>query len=149
MVLTLVASALSGKPKITINTVPGSAKIKIDGAVVGNSPITIELKTGKYKIEISKDDYLTEISTLEVTNKTRNKTYELKKSYLLPYIGSEYSVDCTEMESGNICNITVYQLPFEKYKNEAKDYINNSIINKTNLETVYFDMTANTGGKAG
>jgi hypothetical protein len=51
------AVAIPGVQKLSVNSVPDSADIEVDGAFVGSTPSVIELKTGEHTIVVHKSGY--------------------------------------------------------------------------------------------
>jgi hypothetical protein len=71
-----IASELSS---VTIKSVPDCAEISIDGKFTGNTPSTLRLKSGEYKISVKQDGYVLWERTITLSaagNITVNATLE-------------------------------------------------------------------------
>lgn len=88
----------SGKSLATVNitTAPAGANVKIDGNLMGPSPIQISLAPGLHKIEISKDGFQTKL--VDLTIKEGEKQIPL--NYLLVPNPSERSPDMIFIPAG-------------------------------------------------
>jgi len=84
--LKLVLSPVQGQLEIT--TSPAGAQVKIDGEIVGKSPLIVPESGGRYSVEISAPDRETLIDNIHVTNRrpnpSRNYQLEPRKGYLVP-----------------------------------------------------------------
>ena len=58
LIISMFFDILIGQVKISVNTIPGKARVVLDGAVMGFSPITNErVSSGEHKFEIAKEGY--------------------------------------------------------------------------------------------
>ena len=62
--------------KINISTEPGSAKVYIDDAYIGLSPIEISIEYGKHNICVKKDSYIDANLPIDINNE--NSNYDIK-----------------------------------------------------------------------
>ncbi len=142
-------NSLAKLPKTIIKTSPSGATIYINNKDYGHSPVTLELRPGTYKIKLTAEYYKTLEQTLEVTRKDSTKTFELKKTYALPYENDNYSIDCTNLVSNKICSINIYNSPVKKFEQEAREYLKKTNLKIDSKDIIVNDMTNNPGGIPG
>ena len=71
------AAAAPVQASLAIDSTPSGADIEIDGAFVGNTPSTIDVKPGSHQISVKKNGFVTWTRTLNVTGGTIHLNAEL------------------------------------------------------------------------
>jgi len=67
-----IPSEVFAEVDVNINSEPLNAEVKVDGNLVGKTPLNLKLKPGSYSIEISKSGYDTRVEKIDVRAGTRN-----------------------------------------------------------------------------
>jgi formylglycine-generating enzyme required for sulfatase activity len=69
------------KGQFNIGSKPDGANVRINGADVGQTPITLEMRGGKHRLEIGGEEYKTTTEMLEITNLERTivRNYRLRR----------------------------------------------------------------------
>jgi hypothetical protein len=71
------APAAPAQASLAIDSTPSGADIEVDGAFVGNTPSTIDVKPGSHQINVKKNGFVTWTRTLNVTGGTIHLNAEL------------------------------------------------------------------------
>jgi hypothetical protein len=71
------APAAPAQASLAIDSTPSGADIEVDGAFVGNTPSTIDVKPGSHEINVKKNGFVTWTRTLNVTGGTIHLNAEL------------------------------------------------------------------------